>query len=62
MTVVRLATRGEATSLTALCLRSKAHWGYDAEFMRLSTPHITVHERDIEAGRRGWLGSLEPGA
>lgn len=33
-----------------LCLRSKAHWGYDAEFMRLSTPAITVHESDIAAG------------
>jgi GNAT superfamily N-acetyltransferase len=48
---VRSAKRGEAVSLTALCLRSKAHWGYDAEFMRLSTPHITVHEGDIEAGQ-----------
>jgi GNAT superfamily N-acetyltransferase len=50
MTAIRPARRGEAASLTAICLRSKAHWGYDAEFMRLSTPHITVHESDIEAG------------
>lgn len=47
---IRPAERGEAESLTALCLRSKAHWGYDAEFMRLSTPAVTVHEADIEAG------------
>ena len=50
MVTVRPARRGEAASLTAICLRSKAHWGYDAEFMRLSTPAITVAEADIEAG------------
>ncbi len=50
MIAVRPARRGEAASLTAICLRSKAHWGYDAEFMRLSTPAITVGEADIEAG------------
>ena len=50
MVTVRPARRGEAASLTAICLRSKAHWGYDAEFMRLSTPAITVAEDDIEAG------------
>jgi len=50
MIVVRPARRGEAASLTAICFRSKAHWGYDAEFMRLSTSAITVGEADIEAG------------
>lgn len=50
MVTVRPARRGEAAGLTAICLRSKAHWGYDAEFMRLSTPAITVAEADIEAG------------
>ena len=50
MVTVRPARRGEAASLTAICLRSKAHWGYDAEFMRLSAPAITVAEADIEAG------------
>ncbi|MBS0519833.1 MAG: GNAT family N-acetyltransferase [Proteobacteria bacterium] len=51
MITIRLAERGEAKSLTALCVRSKAHWGYDAEFMRLSTPAIIVREADIAAGR-----------
>lgn len=50
MIAVRPARRGEAASLTAICLRSKAHWGYDAEFMRLSTPAITVDEAAIEQG------------
>jgi GNAT superfamily N-acetyltransferase len=48
---VRSARAGEAASLTALCVRSKAHWGYDAAFMRLCVPALTVHEADIAAGR-----------
>ncbi len=51
MVAVRPARAGEAASLTALCLRSKAHWGYDAEFMRLSARALKVHESDIAAGR-----------
>jgi GNAT superfamily N-acetyltransferase len=51
MAEVRPARAGEAASLTALCLRSKAHWGYDAEFMRLSARTLKVHETDIAAGR-----------
>ena len=33
---VRSAEPGESQSLTALCVRSKAHWGYDAAFMKMS--------------------------
>jgi GNAT superfamily N-acetyltransferase len=33
---VRSAKPGESQNLTALCVRSKAHWGYDAAFMKLS--------------------------
>ena len=51
MTRVRNAQAGEAGSLTALCLRSKAHWGYDAEFMRLCVPSLTVEEEAIAEGR-----------
>lgn len=50
MAVVRPARPGEAASLTALCLRSKAHWGYDAEFMRLCVPSLTVEEQAIAEG------------
>jgi len=48
---VRQAEAGEAQALTALCLRSKAHWGYDAEFMRLCVPSLTVGEDAIAEGR-----------
>src|SRR5262245_36628803 len=39
---VRAAGPGEAAALGALCERSKAHWGYDAEFMRLSRRSLQV--------------------
>jgi GNAT superfamily N-acetyltransferase len=48
---VRPARAGEAATLTALCVRSKAHWGYDAGFMRASADALTVAEDDIAAGR-----------
>lgn len=31
--LIRRAKREEASALTALTLRSKAHWGYDDSFM-----------------------------
>ena len=37
--------------LTALCIRSKAHWGYDAEFMRRSVAALRVRSADIALGR-----------
>jgi GNAT superfamily N-acetyltransferase len=48
---VRSAKAGESQSLTALCVRSKAHWGYDAAFMKLSAAALAVNEDDIVAGR-----------
>ena len=48
--VVRLAQAGEAEALTALCVRSKAHWGYDAAFMQLSTASLTVSDARIASG------------
>ncbi len=51
MTAVRPAQAGEAAGLTALCVRSKAHWGYDAAFLRQSADALTVHEDEIATGR-----------
>ena len=51
MVVVRQAQAGEAKNLTALCLRSKAHWGYDAAFMQLCVPSLTMSEASIAEGR-----------
>jgi GNAT superfamily N-acetyltransferase len=51
MRAIRGAQVGEATMLTALCVRSKAHWGYDAKFMRLSAASLRVSSADIALGR-----------
>jgi GNAT superfamily N-acetyltransferase len=48
---VRVARAGEAEALTALCVRSKAYWGYDDAFMRLSRASLTVSDVDIASGR-----------
>ncbi len=48
---VRVARAGEAADLSALCLRSKAHWGYDAAFMRLCVAALVVSEQSIAEGR-----------
>lgn len=48
---VRAARPGEAGALTALAVRSKAHWGYDAVFMRLSRASLAVSDAEIAAGR-----------
>jgi GNAT superfamily N-acetyltransferase len=48
---VRSARAEEAVALTALCVRSKAHWGYDAEFMRQAAVVLTVTPAIIEKGR-----------
>lgn len=51
MVAIRWAQVGEAETLSALCVRSKAHWGYDEEFMRLSTPSLRVSSTDIALNR-----------
>ena len=48
---IRPARKGEAPALGALCVRSKAHWGYDAEFMRLSWRSLQVDPAAIAEGR-----------
>jgi GNAT superfamily N-acetyltransferase len=48
---IRTAKPGESESLTALCMRSKAHWGYDAAFMRKCAAALLVSEASIAAGR-----------
>jgi GNAT superfamily N-acetyltransferase len=37
----------DCPGLTDLCLRSKAHWGYDADFMALCVPALTVTEANL---------------
>ena len=48
---VRLALPQEAAALSALCMHSKRHWGYDEDFMRRCTASLTVGEAAIRQGR-----------
>jgi GNAT superfamily N-acetyltransferase len=48
--VLRAALPGEATALTALAIRSKAHWGYDAAFMELAAADLEITPEVIEDG------------
>ena len=40
--LIRRAGAREAEVLTALVLRSKAHWGYDEAFMKAAVPELTI--------------------
>jgi GNAT superfamily N-acetyltransferase len=51
MASIRNAKPGEGAGLSALCVRSKAHWGYDAAFMRKCAAALLVSEAEIAAGR-----------
>lgn len=37
----------EKDALTALCLRSKAYWGYDADFMRMCTQELQITDQSL---------------
>ena len=47
---IRFARVEEAAALSDLCLRSKAVWGYDPEFMALMLAALGVAGEDITAG------------
>lgn len=47
---IRGARLAEIEALSALCVRSKAHWGYDAEFMARCVPHLRVSPEAIWKG------------
>lgn len=39
----------ECAALSALCLRSKAHWGYDAEFVEACRPYLRIEPHCVRA-------------
>ncbi|MFD9289308.1 GNAT family N-acetyltransferase [Streptomyces sp. NPDC060030] len=51
MTHVRQGRPEEAAALTALALRSKAHWGYDEAFMAACRDELTVRPGELTGGR-----------
>lgn len=44
---LRPARQSEAPALSALCFRSKAHWGYDTAFMERSRQALTLSKAKI---------------
>jgi GNAT superfamily N-acetyltransferase len=44
---IRRARPDEAEQLSGLARRSKAHWGYDAEFLRRAVAELTITPRAI---------------
>ena len=59
--VIRLARLDEADILSSLCVRSKAHWGYDEAFMTLSRTALTVSAAQINAGNV-WVAEVDGAA
>lgn len=51
MAKARPARPGEAAALTALVRRSKAHWGYGAEFLAACAPQLRVGEEELALRR-----------
>jgi GNAT superfamily N-acetyltransferase len=58
MATFRRASPDEAEDLTALTLESKAHWGYDVEFMDLARPSLTVTPEYLEANEC-WVAEVD---
>ncbi|MEU6395066.1 GNAT family N-acetyltransferase [Streptomyces sp. NPDC046939] len=48
---IRAARPEEAAELSALALRSKAHWGYDEAFMAACVAELTLRPEEVEARR-----------
>ena len=48
---IRRALPEEAAAISDLTIRSKAHWGYDADFMDSCRAELTYSMQDIEADR-----------
>jgi GNAT superfamily N-acetyltransferase len=44
---LRKALQDELSSLSGLCLRSKAHWGYDEAFLAACRTELTLHPDDL---------------
>lgn len=51
---IRAARPDEAGELSALALRSKAHWGYDRRFLDACREELTIPAEQVTA-RRTWV-------
>ncbi|WKV70284.1 GNAT family N-acetyltransferase [Streptomyces sp. PCS3-D2] len=51
MAEVRAARAAEAEALTALVMRSKAHWGYDRGILAACAPELRIRPDEVDARR-----------
>jgi N-acetylglutamate synthase-like GNAT family acetyltransferase len=56
--LIRLARRNEVDELSALVMRAKAHWGYDAAFLEACRDDLRVRSEQIAAGAV-WVAELD---
>jgi N-acetylglutamate synthase-like GNAT family acetyltransferase len=47
--IIRFAMPEEAPMLSELALRSKAHWGYDADFLASCKEELTYHKSQLSS-------------
>ena len=47
--ILRAPTIQDLPTLSALCLRSKATWGYDADFMEACRRELTIEPHDLQS-------------
>ncbi|MFI5659231.1 GNAT family N-acetyltransferase [Streptomyces sp. NPDC051684] len=59
---LRPARPDEAAQLSALALRSKAHWGYDEAFMAACVAELTLHPSEVVRRRTTVAESTGDGA
>jgi hypothetical protein len=50
-TTIRPARADEASALTDVVLKPKAHWGYDADFMAACRDELTIVPEEVVARR-----------
>ncbi|MBT3558190.1 MAG: GNAT family N-acetyltransferase [Rhodospirillales bacterium] len=50
MISLRAPNKDEHEALTDLCIRAKAHWGYDDDFMAMCAEEMTITASDITSG------------
>ena len=48
MVRIRAARAGDAAVLSDIAFRSKAHWGYDEEFLERARPELDITPEEIE--------------
>jgi hypothetical protein len=58
-TVIRRALPSEAAVLTALAMRSKAHWGYDAAFMERAAGEMMIAAELLGAAAAAFVAQRE---